>query len=72
MELKLMIIDDSNVIRGNLLVLPINTSFLYIEPVYLLSETSALPELKRIVTASNTAVAMAETLGSSLRALAAG
>lgn len=62
----------SNVIRGNLLVLPINTSFLYIEPVYLLSETSALPELKRIVTASNTAVAMAETLGSSLRALAAG
>ena len=62
----------SNVIRGNLLVLPINSSFLYIEPVYLLSENSALPELKRIVTASNTAVAMAETLDLSLRALATG
>lgn len=62
----------SNVIRGNLLVLPINSSFLYIEPVYLLSETSALPELKRIVTASNTNVAMAETLNASLLALAQG
>ena len=62
----------SNVIRGNLLVLPINQSFLYIEPVYLLSETSALPELKRIVTASNSAVAMAETLRDSLIALSRG
>lgn len=62
----------SNVIRGNLLVLPINNSFLYVEPVYLLSDTSALPELKRIVTASNTSVAMAETLDQSLRALARG
>ncbi len=62
----------SNVIRGSLLVLPINNSFLYIEPVYLLSEASALPELKRIVTASNTNVAMAETLNGSLLALAQG
>ena len=53
-------------------MLPINKSFLYIEPVYLLSETSALPELKRIVTASNTSIAMAETLRESLLALARG
>ena len=56
--------------RGNLLVLPINQSFLYVEPVYLLSEANALPELRRIVTASNTGVAMAETLDRSLIALA--
>lgn len=62
----------SGVIRGNLLVLPIGQSFLYIEPVYLRSDTSALPELKRIVTASNTSVAMAETLDRSLIALARG
>ncbi len=62
----------SGVIRGNLLVLPINRSFLYIEPVYLRSDTSALPELKRIVTASNTSIAMAETLDRSLLALASG
>lgn len=60
----------SGVVRGNLLVLPINQSFLYIEPIYLRSETSALPELKRIVTASNTSVAMAETLDRSLAILA--
>lgn len=60
----------SGVIRGNLLVLPINQSFLYIEPIYLRSETSALPELKRIVTADNTSVVMAETLNRSLIALA--
>lgn len=60
----------SGVLRGNLLVLPINRSFLYIEPVYLRSDTSALPELKRIVTASNTSVAMAETLDRSLALLA--
>lgn len=62
----------SKVIRGNLLVLPIDHSFLYIEPVYLLSENSALPELKRIVTADNSAVAMGQTLEASLRALATG
>jgi uncharacterized membrane protein (UPF0182 family) len=60
----------SNVVRGNLLVLPINQSFLYVEPVYLLSEANALPELRRIVTASNTSVAMGETLDRSLLALA--
>ena len=60
----------SSVVRGNLLVLPINQSFLYVEPVYLLSEANALPELRRIVTASNTSVAMAETLDRSLIALA--
>ena len=60
----------SSVVRGNLLVLPINQSFLYVEPIYLLSEANALPELRRIVTASNTSVAMAETLDRSLRALA--
>jgi len=60
----------SSVVRGNLLVLPINQSFLYVEPVYLLSEANALPELRRIVTASNTGVAMAETLDRSLVALA--
>ncbi len=60
----------SSVVRGNLLVLPINQSFLYVEPVYLLSEANALPELRRIVTASNTGVAMGETLDRSLIALA--
>lgn len=39
----------SRVIRGNLIVLPVAQSILYIEPIYLQAETSELPELKRVV-----------------------
>ena len=59
----------SRVIRGNLLVIPIQDSFVYVEPIYLLSETSALPELKRVIVASDTRIAMRETLGEALAAL---
>ncbi len=41
----------STVIRGNLLVYPIKNSILYVEPIYLRSEKSELPELKRVVVA---------------------
>jgi hypothetical protein len=56
----------SRVIRGNLLVIPINNSFLYVEPVYLLSDTSALPELKRVIVASDTRISMSTTLANAL------
>ncbi len=59
----------SRVIRGNLIVVPVNKSFLYIEPIYLQSETSALPELKRIIAATNTHIVMRETLEQALLAL---
>jgi hypothetical protein len=62
----------SSVIRGNLLVLPINQSFLYIEPVYLLSDTSALPELRRIIVATDTGIAMEPTLEQALISLGRG
>lgn len=62
----------SQVIRGNLLVVPFEDSFLYVEPVYLLSETSALPELKRVIVANNSEVAMAETLEGALTSLIQG
>lgn len=58
--------EGSRIIRGNLLVLPINHNFLYVEPVYLASETSALPELKRVIVASNTRIAMEETLAEAI------
>lgn len=59
----------SRVIRGNLIVIPLNNSFLYVEPIYLQSESSALPELKRVIVASGTRIAMRETLGEALTAL---
>jgi uncharacterized membrane protein (UPF0182 family) len=59
----------SRVIRGNLLVIPMGSSFLYVEPLYLLAETSELPELKRVIVASGDRIAMRETLEEALLAL---
>jgi uncharacterized membrane protein (UPF0182 family) len=39
----------SNVIRGNLLTIPIRDSLLYVEPIYLQAEAAAIPQLKRVV-----------------------
>lgn len=41
----------SNVIRGNLLAIPIKDSMLYVEPIYLQAESAAIPQLKRVVVA---------------------
>jgi uncharacterized membrane protein (UPF0182 family) len=59
----------SNVIRGNLIVVPINDSFLYVEPIYLQATTSGLPELKRVILASGDRIVMRETLDEALTAL---
>jgi len=59
----------SRVIRGNLIVIPMGSSFLYVEPLYLLAETSELPELSRVIVASGDRIAMRETLEEALVAL---
>ncbi|MDT8305052.1 MAG: UPF0182 family protein [Anaerolineae bacterium] len=59
----------SRVIRGNLLVIPLGNSFLYVEPIYLQAETSALPELRRVIVASGDTVVMRPTLDEALTAL---
>jgi uncharacterized membrane protein (UPF0182 family) len=62
----------SQVIRGNLLVIPIEQSILYVEPVYLKAERGQLPELKRVVVASGDLITMEPTLAQSLNAIYAG
>jgi uncharacterized membrane protein (UPF0182 family) len=52
----------SDVIRGNLLVIPIEDSFIYVEPLYLRATQSGMPELKRVLVVRNEKVVMAETL----------
>jgi uncharacterized protein len=59
----------SKVIRGNLLVLPIETSLLYIEPVYLEAANVAKPQLKKVIVATGQNVAMEDTLDKALAAL---
>ena len=41
----------SRVLRGNLLIIPMNESILYVEPIYIQSEdaATAIPELRRVV-----------------------
>ncbi len=56
----------SRVIRGNLLVIPVENSILYVEPLYLLAEQSQLPELKRVIVAYGDRIVMKEDLGSAL------
>lgn len=62
----------STVIRGNLLVIPIEDSILYVEPIYLQAENLAFPELRRIIVADATRVTMQPTLEESLQVLFGG
>lgn len=59
----------SRVLRGNLIIIPVAGTILYIEPLFLVSEQSQLPELRRVVVGTQTQLAMAPDLASALRAL---
>jgi hypothetical protein len=52
----------SQAIRGELLVIPIEESLIYVQPIYLRAQGGSIPELKRVVVAHGTQVVMAETL----------
>jgi uncharacterized membrane protein (UPF0182 family) len=52
----------SEVIRGELLVIPIEESLIYVQPLYLRAQGGRIPELKRVVVAHENQVAMDSTL----------
>jgi len=52
----------SRVIRGNLLVIPISNSILYIEPVYLRAVSAKIPELRGVIVAYDDILKMDSTL----------
>lgn len=60
------------VFRGNLLVIPVRESILYVEPLYLQSPETKLPELKRVIVGYGNVVAMDRTLEGALRAATQG
>ncbi len=62
----------SEVIRGNLLVIPIEESLLYVQPLYLRAQGGRIPELKRVVVAYLNQVVMEETLEAGLARLFGG
>ena len=58
----------SNVVRGNLIVVPVEETFLYVEPLYLVAEDQGaqIPELRRVIVAYGDYVAMERTLREAL------
>ncbi len=59
----------SEVIRGNLLVIPVRESLIFVQPLYLRAEGGRIPELKRVIVAYQNQVAMEETLAGGLNRL---
>ena len=59
----------SGVIRGKLVVIPIENSFLYVVPLYLRAEGTNFPQLKRVIAATGNKVVMEPTLDEALAAL---
>lgn len=59
----------SQVLRGNLLVVPIANTILYVEPVFLQAESLAFPELKQVIVSDAGEVVMRPTLREALTAL---
>ncbi len=52
----------STVIRGELMVIPIQEALVYVQPIFLRAEGGRIPELKRVVVAFENRVVMEETL----------
>jgi hypothetical protein len=59
----------SRAIQGNLLVIPIDRSLLYVEPLYLEAEQNSLPTLVRVIVAYENRIVMAETLEQALQVI---
>lgn len=59
----------SRVSRGNLLVLPVEDSLLYVQPLFLQADQTSIPELKKVVVVFGDTVVMRDTLAESLSAL---
>jgi len=57
----------SNVIRGNVLVIPVEDTLLYVEPIYLQAETAAYPELRLVAIMHNDRLSYAESFDEALR-----
>jgi len=62
----------SQVVRGQLLVIPVGNAIIYVEPLYLQSEVLAFPELKKVILADGRNVVMADNVGEGLAMLLEG
>jgi len=68
-EFSLWNSSGSTYTRGNMFVVPIEDSLLYVEPVYLEAENSSIPEVKRVIVAYGDDIAYQPTLAGALEEL---
>lgn len=68
-QLSLWNQQGSRVIRGNTLVIPIDNSLLYVEPIYLQAEAAAYPELRIVAVMHGDNLSYAETFDKALQGL---
>ena len=60
--------EGSSVLRGNVIVVPIEDTLLYIEPIYIQADNkNAIPEMKRVIVAYNDKIVMEENLDDALK-----
>ena len=59
----------SNVIRGNVLAIPVQETILYVEPIYLQAETAAYPELRLVALMHNDRLSYAESFEEAIKGL---
>lgn len=65
-QLTLLNQRGSRIVFGNLLVIPVEKSLLYVQPLYLLAEQSQIPQLKFVIVATGSSLSMQPTLGEAL------
>ncbi len=68
-EFSLWNSSGSSYTRGNMFVIPIEESFIYVEPVYLEATNASIPEVKRVIVAYGDRIAYEETLDKALDSL---
>ena len=61
--------EGSRAIQGNLLIIPIEQSLLYVEPLYIEAEENSLPTLARVIVIYENQIVMAETLDEAVRGI---
>jgi hypothetical protein len=54
--------EGSELIRGNLLFIPVGDSYIYVEPIYLQAELSRFPQLKGVIVVNGDRIALEATL----------
>src|SRR6266702_1192923 len=60
----------SQVLRGQMLVLPVEHTFLYVEPIYIQASQAKMPQLKKVALAMGNNLVYADTYQQALAQLA--